>query len=572
MFKIMAKTTLGSVLVLSLLLSACSKNNNGAPAASGSQATSSESQPAASESASASSPAIDPLGKYDPPIEITTFRSTNETLEANLPAGETLDKNRWLDAFEQDLGIKVKYDWVAKAGDQYDQKINLSLSSGALPDIIPVNVNQLKQLAESDQIEDLTAAFEQYASPLTKELLMQEGDRPFNAAKFNGKLMGIPSIASSRETQNFVWIREDWLKNLGLTPPKTMQDLLKIAEAFTKNDPDQNGKNDTQGLALIKDLTNVGYAVLEGFFNGYHAYPGIFVKDANGKLVYGSTQKEMIAPLTQLHQMYVDGIIDKEFITKDAGKVGEDTVAGKNGMFFGAHWNFAWPIQLVHDANVKADYQAYPIVSIDDKMAMTEVNLATNTYYAVKKGSKNPEAIVKLINMFLEKNYGATNDFNKYYRDTEGHELWSLSPFSALPPNKNIENNIAILDAIKNNDNSKLNPESMSVWDNVMKYKNDKDEANHGWFKAFSENGVGDLMVQYANDNRHIFNEFYGAPGDNMKKYSATLLKFEKEMITKFIVGKEPLSNFDKYVADYNKLGGEAIEKEVNEWSQSLQK
>ncbi|CAK4845454.1 unnamed protein product [Aphanomyces euteiches] len=405
--------------------------------------------------------------------------------------------------------------------------------------------------------------------------MLQEGDHPFKAANFGGKLMGIPSTASSKESQNFIWLREDWLKNVNLAVPKTMDELVKVAEAFAKNDPDKNGKNDTYGIGLTKEMIGaplgLGYSILDGFFNGYHAYPSIWVKDSSGNLVFGSTMKEMLAPLTKLNEMYKAGVIDPEFGTKDTGKIVEDTIAGKNGLFYGQHWNFAYPIQPTHDANVKADFQAYPLVSNDDQMAKTQAGLGTITWYAVKKGSKHPEAIVKMLNIFLEKNFGKTNEFGKYYRDTDNHELWSLSPFVALPPNKNIDNNISILDAIAKNDSSTLDPESMSVWDNVMKFKNDKDEKNQGWFKAFSPGGVGELMVTYAKENRHIFNEFYGVPGDKMKKNSATLLKFQTEMFTKFIMGSEPLSNFDKFVADYNKLGGDAVAQEVNDWYKSVQ-
>jgi hypothetical protein len=46
------------------------------------------------------SEAKDPLGKYDPPINITFVRAVDEDLNSNvLPKtpGETMEKNRWLD-------------------------------------------------------------------------------------------------------------------------------------------------------------------------------------------------------------------------------------------------------------------------------------------------------------------------------------------------------------------------------------------------------------------------------------------------------------------------------------------
>lgn len=98
----------------------------------------------------------DPLGKYDPPIEVSIVRNVNDVVENNVLGvlkGETLEDNRWSRIYEEQLGIKLKYDWVVKGGDnsdQYVQKLNVTLASGELPDFIPVNAVQLKQLAESD--------------------------------------------------------------------------------------------------------------------------------------------------------------------------------------------------------------------------------------------------------------------------------------------------------------------------------------------------------------------------------------------------------------------------------------
>src|SRR5690606_22878796 len=109
--------------------------------------------------------------------------------------------------------------------DQYVQKMNVTLASGELPDFLSVNAVQLKQLAESELIEDMTELYEKYASPLTKDILSQEGTGPFDAATFDGKLMAIPQVEPSIERSMFAWIRTDWLSKVGLEPPKTMADV-----------------------------------------------------------------------------------------------------------------------------------------------------------------------------------------------------------------------------------------------------------------------------------------------------------------------------------------------------------
>lgn len=238
-----------SILLLSaLLLSACSgkleSGNEGKEAAAGN-----DPKPSAAVDES-------PLGKYDPPIELSFVRDLSDVVENNVLGvlkDETIDNNRWTKLYEDQLGIKIKYNWIVKGSqtsDQYLQKINVTLASGDLPDVTPVNATQLKQLADSDQLEDMTALYEKYASPFTKKVLSGEGTSVFDAATFDGKLMAIPSLESSIERSMYIWIRTDWLEKLGMQPPKTMADVLAISEAFAGKDPDGNGKKTPMASVL----------------------------------------------------------------------------------------------------------------------------------------------------------------------------------------------------------------------------------------------------------------------------------------------------------------------------------
>jgi putative aldouronate transport system substrate-binding protein len=53
-------------------------------------------------------------------------------------------------------------------------------------------------------------------------------------------------------------IRKDWLANLGLKTPTTPEELLAVARAFTFNDPDGNGQNDTYGFTSAGNNKNIG--------------------------------------------------------------------------------------------------------------------------------------------------------------------------------------------------------------------------------------------------------------------------------------------------------------------------
>lgn len=515
-----------------------------------------------------------PMSKYAPPIEISMVRNLSDVVENNVLTvldDETFEDNRWSRVYEEELGIKINYEWVVKGNpdsDQYLQKMNVTLASGEIPDVMPVNAVQLKQLVDADLIEDMTDLYEKYASPLLKDILSQEGPAPFDAATYDGRLMAIPETGSNMESGHYIWIRTDWLENLGLEPPKTISDVLEISRAFTHDDPDGNGVDDTFGLAATKDIWG-GFAGLQAFMAGFNAYPNIWLEDENGQLVYGSIQPEVRDGLLALQNMYKNGEIDREFGIKDGGKVAEDVAAGKIGMSYGEQWNSIWPLQNNVNNDPNAQWQAFPIVS--DAANITDVkvplNFRTNKFFVVRKGVKNPEAVIKLFNMHVEKNWGETAQFDYYYAPPEAESVWQLSPVQPAPPKKNVEAFRAIDAARKANDFSTLEGEAKTIQEKLDDYYSGTSEgfALWGWERIYSEEGSMGIADQYDKNNQYLLDKFVGAPTPTMVERQSTLEKLQDEVFVKIILG-DPIETFDKFVEDWNSLGGEKITQEVNEW------
>ncbi|WP_442954876.1 extracellular solute-binding protein [Paenibacillus sp. SYP-B4298] len=560
---------MSAALAAAMVLSACSGN-------SGTGSTGTENKEPAKEPSnqqSTNSTTNDqPLGKYDPPIEVSFVRDLNDVVENNVLSvldGETIEDNRWSRLYEEQLGIKIKYDWIVKGSstsDQYLQKINVTLASGTLPDVIPVNATQLKQLADSDQIEDMTPLYEKFASPLTKEVLAQEGTSPFDAATFDGKLMAIPQLESSIERSMYIWIRTDWLNKLKLEPPKTIADVLNISKAFTENDPDGNGKPDTYGLGLTKDLWG-GAMGLEGFMAAYNAYPNIWVDDGSGNLVYGSIQPEVKKALQVLQEMSKNGQIDQEFGIKDGGKVSETISSGKIGMEYGEQWNSIWPLQLNRNNDPNAQWQAFPIVSESGETPKVPLKFSTTRFFAVKKGAANPEAVIKMFNLHLEKNWGETAEFDKYYAPPEAESVWQLSPVTPYPAMKNVDAFREIDAARKAGDFSVLKGEAKTIQEKLDMFASGTSEgfALWGWERIYGPEGSMGIADQYDKNKQFLMDKFVGAPTATMVERKSTLEKLQNEVFVKIILG-ESIDKFDQFVQDWKKLGGDQITQEVNDW------
>ncbi|SFB58377.1 putative aldouronate transport system substrate-binding protein [Cohnella sp. OV330] len=568
-----------SMLLLTAVTSACSSNNENESSSSNAPESPSAT---ATASASASSGPVDPLGKYDPPIDVSTVRILSNSVK--FKGEETIDNNVWYQEYEKKLGIKLKNEWSVvgdEPGGQGEQKMNVSIASGSLPDIVPLNASQLKQLADAGKLADLTEVYEKYASPMTKQILTSSGPTALESAKFDGKLLAIPAVNSVYNGTPLLWIRTDWMKKLNLEAPKTMDDVYAIMDAFVNQDPDGNGKKDTYGIALNKDLYGF-FGAVEGFFNSYHAYPrfggtGNWIEDGSGNLAFGSIQPEVKTALGKLQELYKKGYIDREFGVKDWAKEKELIVSGKIGLFYGA---MSAPIVMneIKTTDPNADWKAFPLASADGQPAKPEVvgiALGNPQYLAVTKNAKNPEALMKLINLFFEISYGKSYSQEEHDKlgtsPTDGVERWMYSIYTG-EPEKNLATHRLIKEIVAGTKSeSDVSSEQMGAYRSVMKARNGEKLEPIDWAldRVFGpENSAFQVVDQYVNDNMLQPNAYTSVSTSTMLKRDATLQKLELETFSKIIMG-DPLDNFDKFVDNWKKLGGDEMTKEVNEWKKS---
>ncbi|MBP1994260.1 extracellular solute-binding protein [Paenibacillus eucommiae] len=551
--------------VIALMLSACSgdKEENsatGSPPAS--QA------PASNEGAGTDTgEAIDPLGKYEPAIQLSISRADEGF---KFEPGQSIDKNLVYDFYESDLGVKLTNEWVVPQ-DQYEGKVNVAISSGSIPDLVLVNGTQLKSLIEAGMIEDLTEVIGKYASEATRKKLDSDGGLALNAASVDGKIYAVPAMTQGYLESSMIWVRQDWLDKLGLQPPKTIDDVINIATAFAKNDPDGNNVDDTYGLGLSKELQ----ANLFGFMNSYHAYPGKWIQGGSGTAVYGSIQPEMKAPLLKLAELYKNGIIDKEFGVKDVSKMKEAIVAGKLGLFYNM---FAAPFDGIKDLIVNdpdAVLNAYPITSFDNAPAKAYLGPTAINYWVVKKGYKNPEVVVKLANFYQE--HWLVHPKLKYSTNQETGIMYY--PYTIVGFDSPMAH-IIEHDAVKAAFDAQIQPDEKSMTANVFGYlrglyrytenrKNTKDpEIATSWiyYQTFGTPHSGTAVLKHYFDNNLLTpTALKVSSTPTMAEKMATLLKMENVMMTKIILGEAGIEEFDKYVANWKKQGGDQITQEVNE-------
>ncbi|MGM0883777.1 MAG: extracellular solute-binding protein [Bacillota bacterium] len=202
---------------------------------------------------------------------------------------------------EEVTNTKLDMTWVPASGTTYDDKVSATLASGKLPDLM-----LLRKIKDSAALNAQQSGVFWDVSPFLKDFpnLSKMNPVAVRNASVGGKLYGIPR---ERVLARYGMIfRKDWLDNLGLQTPKTVDDIYKVAKAFTENDPDKNSKNDTFGIQedanmeLLKQLT-----VYAGGPNSWG------LKD--GKVTPDFLYPEFKSALDLYRKMVVEKIISPDF-------------------------------------------------------------------------------------------------------------------------------------------------------------------------------------------------------------------------------------------------------------------
>ncbi|UVI31705.1 extracellular solute-binding protein [Paenibacillus spongiae] len=490
-------------------------------------------------------------GKMVEPVTMTIAKSVNPN-DNSLPEGDTVDNNAFTRLLKEKTNVEFKATLTGAAGDAYNQKLQVAIASDDIPDVMLVTESQLKQLVDSDMLEDLTDVYNKYANDWFREVYKSGNDQALKNATFDGKLMAIPGAVFESDSIQLLWIRKDWLDKLGLEVPKTLEDIEKVAKAFIEKDPDGNGKPDTVGLTGIPGLVGVTHG-FDSIFSAFHAYPDFWIKDASGKVVHGSTAPETKQALELLRKWYEGGIIEKEFaLRKDPNEL---VVGGKAGMHFGEWWTpWGFGTQAVK-VDPKADWQAYPVPLDKEGTFNGKMVQISPTYAVVKKGYKYPEALMAVLNASATdaEFQNISNSINP------GHMPVRLVTDWADAVTRRTANFQQYLGG--NTDTSSFDIEATRLLDAIKSYSEKGTADLDSYGPAHSYLVGGGALLQPMNKVRNL----YYSQTKTMEAKWTSITKVQNETFLKIIMGSAPLEAFDEYVTQFDKLGGNVIAKEVEE-------
>lgn len=267
------------------------------------------------------------------PLMLFTPAAAEEriTIEYFFPSTEmpSEDVDIMKPALEEALGVNLVWNNVPT---DYQTQLNVRLAGGTPPDIFDVKRHDIPAYIKQDLLLDLTPYLDRMPN-VQAEYSEQDLQRGF----YDGKM-----YAFARRpylTYASFHLRLDWLDNLGLEVPKTVEEFAAVMHAFTHDDPDGNGKNDTYGWTGIGEEL----AAFTAFYGAFGtAVPGRFlIRD--GELVYSTIDERAKEAILYIKALVDDGIMDPEVIA-NAGEVHiQKAFRGEVGGVYQNYWLFEKP-------------------------------------------------------------------------------------------------------------------------------------------------------------------------------------------------------------------------------------
>lgn len=537
--------------------------------------------PSAEPSASASdAPALTgdaaAFMKFDKPVDVHIGFSVDPT-DKTLPEGDSVDNNQYTRYLKDNYNINIVVDWTAATGNDYNQKVSLSIASGSLPDGLVVNDRTyMTKAAAAGMLYDISDLFQQMQSSQVKAIIESTEGRAMANASYEDRMVSLPNITADPDGVHTTWIRKDWLDKLGLAVPKTVADVEAVAQAFLENKMAGDAtigivgpsKNTYPYCTFLTSSNNMGG--FDPVFQAYDSYPGYWIEE-NGEVVYGSTTENTKKALTKLADWYQKGLIDPEMGTRD--NVGDPINANQAGIFFGPWWNGGYGNGDSFKNDPTANWQAYPLYSDDSKWNVHMKTTGSSYTIISKKASEDVAKAILIMNNALVRDesifdttvaigwfplrnvMAATDEVEYTYK-----ELIKVLKGEADPEQYNDPMNpykLIYADAKVVTDIVTKGP-----FDGELNVDNFDQTKNFGSFQRMYSILVGDRPYSTIPVDKKVFSLTYSQTPTMETKW-ANLKKLEDETILKIIVGQASIDTFDQFVKDWKAQGGDEIIEEV---------
>ena len=220
---------------------------------------------------------------------------------------------------EDEFGLR--FDIESPAWDEWPDLLSLRAAAGALPDVFvgygPMAGPAYRQWIDEGLLLPINEFLDDY--PNLQSFLERYGHQQVNGFWY--------SVPVEDVTDHVLMLREDWLDELGLEIPETIEELRTVAEAM----------RDAYGVTPLTSSAphTAGFFWLNAFFYAHGSRWSDWVwSDNQEQWIPSWISSGSRNALETLREFYRDGLLDPDFLTNSDARKRELFTTGQTGIVF----------------------------------------------------------------------------------------------------------------------------------------------------------------------------------------------------------------------------------------------
>lgn len=333
-----------------------------------------------------------------------TSEEITVTAAGPMPSGcEDWSQLAVIDEYANRLGIRLDCDFYET---DWETQLTLKVAGDELPDMLigcSMNVSDVNEWGGEGYFLDLSQYMD--LMPNLKAYFDQYPELEAYCTTSDGHIYGLPKLKvdmTDRLTRSF--INKQWLDNLGLSMPTSIDEYYDVLVAFKEQDANGNGDPDDE-IPLLFTSDSGGYTALEKTL--LDAY-GIFTTDPNYVLQVDESGKVELANINDtykeylkfMHRLYAEGLMEQEAFTI----TGDEITTKQQGDVYGSFGCGSAPFVMANkDISYDANWMALSGMSSElhpKREASIASPVQNSILVAVNGNTEYPEALARFIDYF----------------------------------------------------------------------------------------------------------------------------------------------------------------------------
>lgn len=292
-------------------------------------------------------------------------------------------------AIQEYTNTTIDMQWIPSSA--YNDKINVMIASEEMP--MAMRVSYVPAI-----ISAIQSGLFWEVGPYLKDFKNLSAQNPqyYSNIEVDGKVYGLPLYRDIGRAS--LIFRKDWLDNLGMQVPTTVDEYYEVSRAMTFNDPDQNGENNTYGFLLHKTYFSGSAAASTRLAVSLGA-PNKWEVTSDGKFIPEFEHPVHLEVLKMFRKLYEENAINQDFAAVDESEILKVFDAGRAGLRIAVAQNAGSMTDRVHQTDPNAVFDVEPLIGPDGIRVPGE--LGNNGFYVFPKSKvKTEEDLLKILAFF----------------------------------------------------------------------------------------------------------------------------------------------------------------------------